>query len=289
MDVVFNTVAPVVSVLALGYFLAGRRRLHVPTLSDLAILVTSPALMFTVLSGTSLAAGRWATLAGGTLFIATGTAVLAVAYMATWARGHRGLLLPAIFWNAGNMTLPCARLAFGEPGLEAAVIVFVTMALLTSTFGIWIAKGENGLAETLRLPLLYGSVGGLALAFTDTTLPRFVMEPIEMLAGMAIPILLLNLGAQLRLLHVTDLAHSLAVVSIRMGAGAAVGALFVWLFEVEGLDRQILLLASVMPPAVINVVFAQRYDRDPTLVASCIVLGTLTALLAIPAMLYAIV
>jgi predicted permease len=114
------------------------------------------------------------------------------------------------------------------------------------------------------------------------------MEPIEMLAAMAIPILLLNLGAQLRLLRVTDLRHSAAVVAIRMGAGAAVGALFVTLFGVEGLDRQILLLASVMPPAVINVVFAQRYDRDPALVASSIVLGTFVAVLAIPAMLYAI-
>jgi len=289
MDVVLNTVAPVFAVIALGYFLAARRRLHVPSLSDLAILVTSPALMFTVLSDTHFDAGRWAALAGGTVCIAAGTAFLAVAYLKLAAPGHRGVLLPAIFWNAGNMTLPCARLAFGPEGLEAAAIVFVTMALLTSTFGIWIAKGENGLGEALRLPLLYGSAGGLALALTGTTLPRIVMEPIEMLAAMAIPILLLNLGAQLRLLRVTDLAHSAAVVAIRMGAGAAVGALFVAAFGIEGLDRQILLLASVMPPAVINVVFAQRYDRDPALVASSIVLGTFVALLAVPAMLYAIV
>jgi hypothetical protein len=37
------------------------------------------------------------------------------------------------------------------------------MAILTSTFGIWIAKGENGLGEALRLPLPYGGVGGMAL------------------------------------------------------------------------------------------------------------------------------
>jgi predicted permease len=41
-----------------------------------------------------------------------------------------------------------------------------------------------------------------------------------------------------------------------------------------------------MPPAVINVVFAQRYGRDPTLVASCIVLGTLVSVFAIPVVLY---
>jgi predicted permease len=286
MGAVFETIGPVVSVIAVGYLVAARRELHLPTLSDLAILVTSPALMFSVLSGTELEAERWGVLAGGTLFIAAGAAVLAFGYLCNGGRGRRGLLLPAIFWNAGNITLPCAQLAFGQEGLEAASIVFVTMAILTSTFGIWIAKGENGLGEALRLPLLYGGVGGMALAVTDTTLPRVVMEPIEMLGAMAIPILLLNLGIQLRTLRVTDLMHSISVVVIRMGGGVVFALVFVTLFGISGLERQILLLASVMPPAVINVVFAQRYQCDPNLVASCIVLGTLASLVAIPALLY---
>ena len=286
MDAALSTIGPVFSVIAVGYLLAARRQLHLPTLSDLAILVTSPALMFSVLSGTELEADRWGVLAGGTVFIAAGAALLAVGYLFTVGKGRRGLLLPAIFWNAGNITLPCARLAFGEEGLEAAAIVFVTMAILTSMFGIWIAKGENGLGEALRLPLLYGGVGGMALAVTDTTLPRIVMEPIEMLGATAIPIMLLNLGIQLRTLRVTDLAHSIAVVAIRMGGGVVFGLLFVTLFEIDGLERQILLLASVMPPAVINVVFAQRYQCDPNLVASCIVLGTFASLVTIPVLLF---
>ena len=126
----------------------------------------------------------------------------------------------------------------------------------------------------------------MALAISDTTLPRIVMEPIEMLGSMAIPILLLNLGIQLRTLRVTDLGHSIAVVTIRMGGGVALALLFVTLFDIRGLERQILLLASVMPPAVINVVFAQRYHRDPSLVASCIVLGTFVSLVTIPTLLY---
>jgi predicted permease len=288
MGVVFNTIVPVFSVIGLGYLLAARRDLHLPTLSDLALLVTSPALVFSVLSGTDLEAGRWGALACGTLWIAAGTAVLAFGYLRNGGRGRRGLLLPAVFWNAGNMTLPCARLAFGEQGLEAAAIVFVVMAILTSIFGIWIAKGQNGLGEALRLPLVYASAGGLALALTGTTLPRVVMEPIEMLADTAIPLMLLNLGIQLRTLRVTDAEHSIAVVAIRMGGGVVFASLFVKLFGVQGVERQVLLLASVMPAAVINVVIAQRYHTDPNLVASAIVLGTLTSLVAIPAVLYCV-
>lgn len=286
MALVFDTILPVFSIIAVGYALAGRRfRLHLPTLADLAILVTSPALMFSVLSGTSLEPRQWGALAGGTLWVAAGTGLLALAYLRGRPARRRGLLLPAVFWNAGNMGLACSRLAFGPEGLEVAAVVFVTMAVLSSTFGIWIAKGENGLREVLRLPLVYASVGGIALALTETTLPRVVMEPIEMLGAMAIPLMLLNLGMQLRTLQVTDLSHSLVAVAIRMGGGIAFASLFVLWFGIAGVDRQVLLLNSVMPAAVINAVLAQRYGTDPSLVASSIVLGTLASLVAIPAVL----
>ena len=287
MDVIVITIIPIFSIIALGFALAGRRfGFHLPTLADLALLVTSPALMFTVLSGTHFEAKQWGALAGGTVWIAAGTALLALAYLGRSLRRRRGLLLPAVFWNAGNMGLASARLAFGPEGLAAGAVVFVTMAILSSTFGIWIAKGENGLREVLRLPLIYASGGGILLALTDTTLPRLVMEPIEMMGDMAIPLMLLNLGMQLRTLRVTDLSHACVAVAIRMGGGVAFALLFVGVFGVSGLERQILLLNSVMPAAVINAVFAQRYGTDASLVASAIVVGTLASLISIPAILF---
>ncbi len=51
MALVWNAVAPVFALVALGFWLAGRaRRLDLQTISDLTILVTSPALMFSVLA-----------------------------------------------------------------------------------------------------------------------------------------------------------------------------------------------------------------------------------------------
>ncbi len=282
MSVVFETIVPVFAVIAVGWLLARRPDMNLATLAELALLVTSPALMFSVLAGTSLEPRQWGALVGGTVWIAAGTAGLALLVAARRGPLRRGFLLSSVFWNAGNMGLACARLAFGPEGLEAGAVVFVTMAILSSTFGIWIAKGENGLAEALRLPLVYASVGGAALGLSGTELPRIVMEPIEMLGAMAIPLMLLNLGMQLRSLRVSDLGHSLTAVAIRMGGGVACAWLFVTLFAVAGVDRQVLMLNAVMPAAVINVVMAQRYGTDPSLVASTIVLGTLASLLSIP-------
>ncbi len=283
---VFSVVLPVFSIVLLGWWLAGRGRMDLPTLSNLALQVTSPALMFSVLAGATVDFQSWGVLVAGTLWIALGTAALAALYLRLTVTGRRGLLLPAIFWNAGNLTLPLARLAYGNAGLEAAAVVFVTVAILNSTVGLWIAKGENGLSEIIRMPIAYGSVGGLALAISGQTLPRLVMEPIEMLGAMAIPLLLLNLGMHLRSLVLREIRHTMVIVAIRVVGGAACAVLFIALFGVTGVERKVLLLASIMPAAVINVIIAQRYSTDPSLVASAVALGTLVSLVTIPAMLY---
>jgi len=284
VDVVVNTIVPVFAVIGVGWLLASRGGVDLRTLSDLALMVTSPALLFSVLAGTTLVSSRWLVLSGGTLWMVAGTAALAWVYVRA-AGLSRGALLPCVFFNGGNMGLACSRLAFGEAGLEAGAIIFVSIALLTSFFGIWIAKGENGIGEALRMPLLYGSAGGLGMALTGTELPRVVMEPIEMLGAMAIPLMLINLGVQLRTLEIRDVQHALGTVAIRMIGGFACTWGFVTVLGIDGLDRQVLLLYSVMPAAVINAVLAQRYDSSPALVASSIVLGTLASLVAIPAVL----
>jgi predicted permease len=284
MEIVWGTVGPVAAVVAVGFFLAGRRGFEEATLSNLALWVTSPALLFSVLADTTLDAGRLGVLVGGTSVVVAGTALLAMGWRGAFGAG-RGFLLPAVFFNGGNMGLACSRLAFGAPGLEAGAVVFVSIALCTSFFGIWIAKGENGLGEALRHPLLWGSAGGIGCAVTDTHLPSMVMEPISMLGAMAIPVMLLNLGMQLRRLRVRELWHSLGAVAIRMGGGFAFSLCYVTLLGVGGVDRQVLLLTSAMPAAVINAVLAERYGTDAGLVASAIVLGTLASLLVIPAVL----
>jgi predicted permease len=281
-----ETVVPVFSIVLLGWWLVGRSRMDLPTLANLALLVTSPALMFSVLGGAEVDFESWGVLVGGTLWIALGTAALAALYLWFAGSGQRGLLLPAIFWNAGNLPLPLARLAWGDAGLEAAAVIFVTVAILNSTVGLWIAKGEGGLFEIARMPLAYGSIGGLALAISGQTLPRVIMEPIEMLGAMAIPLLLLSLGMHLRTLAVRDVRHTVVIVAIRVAGGAVCAALFISLFEVSGVERKVLMLASIMPAADINEINAQRYSRDPSLVASAVVLGTLISLVTVPLVLY---
>ena len=51
LSVLIDTTFPIFSIVFLGWLLAGHSRMQLSTLADLALLVTSPALMFSVLAG----------------------------------------------------------------------------------------------------------------------------------------------------------------------------------------------------------------------------------------------
>jgi predicted permease len=187
----------------------------------------------------------------------------------------RGLYLPTMFLNSGNMALPFALLAFGAEGFDKAIIFFIATAMLTFSLGVSIAKGAGGVREVFRLPLIYAALGGLVLSLLGLQLPKFLATPVGMLADTAIPIMIINLGVQLRSLRISDLHHAAVGVGIRMGGGLLLALAFVMLFGVSGVSRNVILLVSIMPPAVFNVILAQKYDANPDAVASTIVMGTL--------------
>jgi hypothetical protein len=283
---VINVVFPVFAIIALGYLLARYKPLDTPTLSELVVNITSPCLVYTSIAKREIVPAEWAVMGGAAVAVVAGTALLMALYQQAVRIQSRGLFLPAMFMNSGNMALPFSLLAFGQPGFDKAIIFFIAIALMQYSFGILIAKGRGGFQEIFRLPLIYGAIAGLISAIFKIELPVFLLTPIEMLGDMAIPLMILALGIQLCSLKVNAVRHAIASTAIRMGGGLLAALLFVVFFHVSGLSRTIIFLDALMPPAVINVVLAQKYDADPDMVASAIVIGTVLSLFVTPLYLF---
>ena len=279
---VVEVVFPVFAIVGLGYVLARSRRLDVATLAEIMVHVTSPCLIFSSIARREIVASEWLVMGGAAVAIVLGGGLLMWLYQRANGLRMRGLFLPAMFMNSGNMALPFALLAFGTSGLDKAIIFFVTVAVLSYSLGVSIAKGQGGFREIFRLPLIYAALGGIVFSVYDVQLPRFLLTPVEMLADVAIPLMILNLGIQLRSLKVSDMRHAAAGVGVRMGGGFLLAVAFIMLFRVSELSRNVILLDSLMPPAVFNVILAQKYDADPDAVASAIVVGTLLSVVVTP-------
>lgn len=279
---VLGVVAPVFLVIALGWVLGGLRRIEVHSLTELVVYVGGPALVLR-----AVAVGREPllelfALGFGAAVVVVGVGVSVKVVAVATGRRLGALYLPAMFMNAGNMLLPLALFAFGEEGLHRAAVVFATMTLLQSTLGVLIASGRADLTEALRLPYVYAVAVGLLLRVTEFELPLVVDRPLSLMADTAVPLMLLALGLRLRSVKIPSWRNPLLVTFARIAGGYVVARIFVAFVPLDPISRSVLLLAAIMPAAVVNFVFAEKYGNESGDVAAAVFVSTLVSLVTTP-------
>jgi predicted permease len=67
--------------------------------------------------------------------------------------------------------------------------------------------------------------------------------------------------------------------------GVVLASFLAWVLGLSEEQTRVLILFAALPPAVLNYVFAERYDQEPERVASIVLLGNAAALLTLPAVL----
>lgn len=193
---------------------------------------------------------------------------------------------PAMFNNCGNMGLPLMVLAFGDDALPAAVVLLVTTTVLQFTVGLWILNGRLDLPGLARHPMLLATAAGLlALAF-DWHVPAMILPGIEMLANVAIPLMLVALGLRLAEGGMGDLRLGAAGGLLTPVTGLAVALPFVWLMDLPAQLASVLILYAALPPAVMNYMLAEQFRQQPDIVAAIVAVGNAAALVIIPVTLW---
>ena len=209
-----------------------------------------------------------------------------IAWAAAWGRDgqtRRAMIASVVIGNNGNFGLPIALLALGRPGLDQAVVIFVTSLVVMYTVGPALLGSHGGLWDAVltvvRLPVTWALVAGLVVRTTGVTLPVGIARGVELLAGAAIPMVLIALGLQLgqksslRLTAPVLIASAVRVV-VLPGLAAGLGLLL----GLGGLELSSLILACSMPTAVNAFMLAREYGSNPALVASVVALSTLASL-----------
>jgi predicted permease len=134
-------------------------------------------------------------------------------------------------------------------------------------------------------PIIYAAGLGIVLLTTGTPLPLWLANTVELLAGLAIPLMLLALGHSLGRFRVHQASIAVGVAALRLGIGFSLGLAAVSILDLHGVTRGVVLIQSSMPVAVFCFLLAARYDRDPEDVAAGILVSTLAAFVMLPLLL----
>jgi predicted permease len=285
LETLLVVVAPVFGVAAAGWFFAGFREVDLGGLTDIVLYLAVPALVFHSLATTTLGMGSMLLVGGGVVaqIAACGVACW-ISHRATGIPG-RGLTLTALFPNTGNLGLPLALFAFGQEGLDAAVIVFTAVSIFHYSLGLVIVSGRAGPAAVLRMPVMHAAALGLLCTLLGWRPPDAAMRGVELLGDAAVPVMLVSLGIRMRTVRLQTLRPALLAVVLRMAPGLAAAAAWVTLMDLEGAARGVVLLTGVLPSAVMNFVLAEGAGEPSEEVASAILLGTVVSVVAIPVVL----
>lgn len=196
-------------VIAVGYGV-GRRGVLGPAgqevLSRASFLVATPALLFLTLARAELSV-----VLSPVLVVTSAAAVAAVGVFAAvgavrgWGLGRTTIgALAAGMVNSANLGIPIAVYVLGDASAVAPVLLFQLVVLVPVSLVVLDVEvpGQGGgvgarVLAPLRNPVLLASVAGLVVSAAGWELPRALADPLDLLAGLAVPAVLLAYGMSL--------------------------------------------------------------------------------------------
>ena len=282
----FAVMAPVITGAGLGFFWI-RRGFDYPVafVTKLVFNIGTPAVVIASLAGAEIDASSFGRTMLAAALVLCAMAALAFVLALVLRKDWRVLLAPTMYPNTGNMGLPVILYAFGEAGFAFGITVMVTVSLFQFTLGTMLASRGNPLKSLVKTPTVYAILISIALLFTDTELPLWLQNSVDLISGFTVPLMLITLGVSLASIQVRSLRSGVwfSLLRIPLAAGVAWG-IGIWL-ALPPMALAILVLQMSMPVAVFNYLFAQKSQREPAYVASLVFCSTLLSLIYLPVLL----
>lgn len=281
-------------VIAVGYLMA--RSGIVPlesrlVLSRIAFFVTTPALLFTVLSRADVSV-----LFSSFLLVSLLTVVVAAALYVLASRLFFRRPLPetvigaaaSSYVNSNNIGLPVAIYVLGDPQWVAPTLL-LQLVLLAPTILTLFDVSTSGrasvsaiLTQPLRNPMIIASALGLATAIIGVDLPRPVLEPFSIIGNASVPLVLMAFGMSLsgqRPLEAGPARIEIIVGSVLKSlVMPAVALLFGrFVFHLDSEHLFVVTVTAALPTAQNIFTFASRYDRGTAVARDTALITTVAA------------
>ncbi len=278
---VIQVVTPAFLVIGVGYFFQSKIGGDVKSLSRLTMSTVVPAFALKNIYEMNLEGFVVGSVLASAIIIIIFPGFLA--WLVLKNNEKRGIYLPIMFMNTINLPFPILIAAYGTESIPYALMFYFTTFIGIFTVGLVIVSGAgNGARQVFKESVFWVLILAFLIRWTGIVLPELIMNPINLLSQATVPIVLLVLGMQLAHVEITDMRLTLFAVSFRI-IGGLIAALFcVWIFQLEGLPLKVVILVAIMPSAIINFLVTQKYQANPRVVASTILVSTLVSIIIIP-------
>lgn len=282
----FAVMAPVLIVAGIGYgWVRSGQAYPTDFVARLVLNIGTPCLVLSTLSRTEVDVHAFGQMALACVAVSAVMGLIGLVLSRFMAQDWKVLVPAYLFPNTGNMGLPISLYAFGEHGLALAVAFFLMLSVGHFTLGMILSGAERSWRKLLVNPIILSLCTALAVMLLDLQLPRWLANTVNLLGGLAIPMMLITLGVSLASIRVQHVGRGMLLGALRILCGAAVGWGMGAALGLAPLAHGVLVLQSAMPVAVFNYLFAVRANRSPEAVASLVMCSTLLSFVLLPLLL----
>lgn len=296
LDILLNVIGPIFIIIGAVALLSRRITIDTQTLSKVILYLFSPALVLHGISSSSLEARELlqiTALALGVALVQASIAWLMTRIIGYEKRLSSAFIMTVILVNAANYGIPLNIFAFGEAAEERAIFYYVISVTIVNTLGMLIAargaeaSTREALRHVLRIPLTYAGVAGLLLKLLGVELPLPLTRAVGVLGSGAVPAMLVILGLQLATIRVRGQMQPVALaVGLKLALAPIVAYAIALALGLEGLTRNVAIVQSSMPTAVMAIVVATEFKSDTEFTAAVILISTLASIISLSILIY---
>ena len=282
LERILGIILPVFLIILVGYFYARRVKPDMAMVNRISMTILAPALIFSALASKDFDVAANRSLMLASVGIVLGSGLLAWPFARLLHTDYRTFVPPMMFNNCGNIGLPLAALAYGQPGFSAMVALFTISNLLHFTLGAWMIDHHARFGNLLRNPMVWSTILGFGFALGHPPIPEWGSTAIKMVGDALIPMMLLSLGARLYEVRWSDWHLGVVGGLVCPLTGIAIAALLGPALGLDYMQRGLLIIFGSLPPAVLNFMVAEQFRQEPAKVASIVLIGNVMSAFFIP-------
>ncbi|CAM3613723.1 Membrane transport protein [Vibrio aerogenes CECT 7868] len=275
---------PMFAIALVGYIVGRWIKTDFRPVNRLNMDVFAPALVFSSLATMPLGTAQLPLLGAAAIAVLLpGLLMLPVCYLfrlnyQTWAPS-------TMFRNSGNLAIPLFTYTFGQTAMAPAVLLFVFSSCAQVSIGLAMLSKGNPLKVMLRMPVFLASVLALMMNLCHLPVWKPLLDATSLLGQPAVPVMLLSLGAQMCHIRLDGLKTGVLCTLLSLLTGAICFTVIHLFIPLPAMQLQMMVLFTMLPPAVMNYLFAERFNTEPQKVASMVLFSNFFTVFTLPLLL----
>ncbi|KGY13263.1 membrane protein [Vibrio tubiashii] len=281
---VIGILFPVFALIAVGYSVGKWLKPDFKPINRINMDTFTPALVFSSLVAMPLDTEQAPLLSASLIAVLLpGLVMLPVCRL--FKLQYKAWTPPHMFRNSGNLAIPLFTYTFGDSALAPAVLLFVVSACLHISVGLTLLSEGNPFKQIVKMPIFIAASSALALNLSGIGVWQPLYEATALLGQAAVPVMLLSLGAQMCNIRISGLKVGIFCTLQSLATGAVSFAVIYYFIPLPKMELQMMVLFTMLPPAVMNYLFAERFQIEPTKVASMVLFSNFFSILTLPLLL----